>query len=245
MQQYSCILVDDDKWSLVDMRRNIPFEAHGFKIIGEYLNAQDAFAAIVDQAPDLVIADIRMGTMSGLDLVDTCRLKNSTCLFVIISGHSDFEYAQHALNSGVSHFLLKPIVASEGAQMLNKVRELLVSNESNEVVSDTTADKIIQYVRQNYHTRCSLDDLANHFHLNKSYLSELFKKETGKSFVRFRNEVRVEQAKVLLHRTDELISRVSQLCGFDDPGYFSSVFRLMTGYTPQQYRRSRYLSEQD
>lgn len=236
---FTCIIVDDDRWSLVDIRRNIPFEAEGFQVVGEYLNASDALNAIALSPPDLVVTDIHMGSMSGLDLIDEGRRRNFPSLFVIVSGHSDFIYAQKALNSGVCHFMLKPVVPSEGASMLTKIRNMLQGKGKAEASSDKQIDRIMHYVRQNYHKRISLEGVADHFHLNKTYLSEVFKKETGKSFVQFRNEVRIEQAKIFLLGTDQPISFISQACGFDDAGYFSTVFRNMTNETPQQYRSRR------
>ncbi len=239
MEKYTCIIVDDDKWALTDMRSNIAFDKAGFRLTGEYLNAKDALAAISANPPDLVITDIRMGETSGLDLVDECRRRGCPSLFVIISGHSDFEYAQRALNNGVCHFMLKPVDAGEGLRVLLKIRDLLANKNVAEVSHHGAMNDIMQYMRKQYHQRLTLEDVADHFFMNKTYLSELFKKETGKSFVQFKNEVRVERAKVLLRNTDELISTISQQCGFEDAGYFSTVFKLMTQLTPQQYRNEK------
>ncbi len=239
MEEYTCIIVDDDKWALTDMRSNIAFAKAGFRLAGEYLNAHDALQAITASPPDLVITDIRMGEISGLDLVEECRRKGISSLFVIISGHSDFGYAQRALNNGVCHYMLKPVDAGEGLRMLLKVRDLLTNKSVPEAIGHGAIDDIMQYMRQQYQQRLTLEDVADHFFMNKTYLSELFKKETGKSFVQFKNEIRVERAKVLLRNSDELISAISQQCGFEDAGYFSTVFKLMTHLTPQQYRNEK------
>lgn len=239
MEEYTCVIVDDDKWALTDIRSNIAFHQAGFRLVGEYLNAGDALAAIAAEPPDLVITDIRMGELSGLDLVEECRRRGIPSLFIVISGHSDFEYAQRALNDGVCHFMLKPVDAGEGLRMLYKVRDKLSSRNVPEASHHRAMDEIMGYMRKHYQERLALEDVADRFFMNKTYLSELFKKETGKSFVQFKNELRVERAKVLLRNTDELISNISQQCGFDDAGYFSTVFKLMTRLTPQQYRNEK------
>lgn len=240
MEEYTCILVDDDKWALTDIRKNIAFAQAGFCIAGEYLNARDALAAIKADPPDLVITDIRMGELSGLDLVEECQKAGIRSAFIVISGHSDFSYAQRALNSGVCHFMLKPVDALEGLRMLLKVRDRLQNKSVPDAPRHHAIDEIMQYMRTNYQQRLSLEDVADHFYMNKTYLSELFKKETGKSFVQFKNEIRVERAKVLLRSSDDLISSVSEQCGFEDAGYFSAVFKLMTQKTPQQYRNEKW-----
>ncbi len=240
MEEYTCIIVDDDKWALTDIRRNIAFPQAGFRIVGEYLNARDALKAIIADPPNLVITDIRMGDLSGLDMVEECQRQGIPSVFIVISGHSDFGYAQRALNSGVCHFMLKPVDAGEGLRMLLKVRDRLGNRNLPEASHYRAIDEIMHYMRRNYQQRLALEDVADHFFMNKTYLSELFKKETGKSFVQFKNEIRVERAKVLLRNSDELISSISQQCGFEDAGYFSTVFKLMTQQTPQQYRSEKW-----
>lgn len=240
MEEYTCILVDDDKWALTDVRKNIDFARAGFCIVGEYLNARDALAAIKAHPPDLVITDIRMGELSGLDLIEECQKAGIRSAFIVISGHSDFSYARRALNSGVCHFMLKPVDALEGLRMLLKVRDRLQNKSVPEAKHHRAIDEIMQYMRANYQQRLNLEDVADHFYMNKTYLSELFKRETGKSFVQFKNEIRVEHAKVLLRSSDDLISSISEQCGFEDAGYFSAVFKLMTQKTPQQYRNEKW-----
>lgn len=239
MEEYTCIIVDDDKWALTDIRSNIAFTQAGFRVVGEYLNAKDALKAIAAAPPDLIITDICMGEMSGLDMVEECRRQGIPSMFIVISGHSDFGYAQRALNNGACHFMLKPVDAGEGLRMLMKVRDRLTHKGVPEASHHRAMDEIMQYMREHYQQRLALEDVADHFYMNKTYLSELFKKETGKSFVQFKNEIRVERAKVLLRNSDELISSISQQCGFEDAGYFSTVFKLMTQLTPQQYRNEK------
>jgi AraC-like DNA-binding protein len=135
--------------------------------------------------------------------------------------------------------MLKPVDASEGLRMLLKVRDRLQNKNIPEAPHRRAIDEIMQYMRTNYQQRLGLEDVADHFYMNKTYLSELFKRETGKSFVQFKNEIRVERAKVLLRSSDDLISSVSEQCGFEDAGYFSAVFKLMTQKTPQQYRNEK------
>ncbi len=238
MQGFSCIIVDDDKWALVDMRSNIAFEQAGFELVGEYLNSQDALTSIIASPPDLVITDISMGGMNGLDLVEECHRLGSPSVFIVISGHSDFVYAQRALNIGVSHFMSKPVDAGEALYMLWKVRDqLLAKRDVTYVPQHRRMGEILQHIRKHFMEELTLDEMSERFFINKSYLSEMFKKETGKSFVHFKNELRIEHAKVLLRSTDVSINAISQQCGFRDAGYFATVFKASTSKTPQQYRK--------
>ena len=96
--------------------------------------------------------------------------------------------------------------------------------------------KIMKYIRGNYDRKITLDDIASQVYLSRSYISSLFKEETGNSLTAYINHVRVEQSKRLL--ADERISLVdiAGMCGFEDQSYFTRVFKRETGMPPNRYR---------
>ena len=99
--------------------------------------------------------------------------------------------------------------------------------------------KVMEYVKRNYATKISLDDVAKHVYLSRSYLSSVFKDETGYSLFNYINRVRVEKSKLyLLDNTISLVD-VAALCGFEDQSYFTKVFKKATGVSPKKYRDSR------
>jgi two-component system response regulator YesN len=93
----------------------------------------------------------------------------------------------------------------------------------------------LDILRKNYATEISLSSLADELHVNHSYLSRLFAKETGRTFLHWLNSIRVEEAKKLLDARGK-IYLVAEQVGFSGPKYFSQVFRRFTGFTPQEYR---------
>lgn len=99
--------------------------------------------------------------------------------------------------------------------------------------------KVMEYVKANYNKKLSLEEIARHVYFSRSYLSSLFKNETGSSLFAYINRVRVEKSKVLL--LDESISLldVAALCGFEDQSYFTKVFKKLVGVSPKRYRSSR------
>jgi len=96
--------------------------------------------------------------------------------------------------------------------------------------------KAIQYISQHYASPLSLQEVADHVHLNATYFSTLFKQSTGASFKDYLNMVRIEESKRLLANTDYSIINIAIATGFEDQSYFSKVFRKYTGLTPKQYR---------
>ena len=83
----------------------------------------------------------------------------------------------------------------------------------------------------------TLEEVANHVHLNPAYFSSLFKQSTGSSFKEYLNMVRIEESKRLLANTDYSVIDIAVASGFGDQSYFCRVFKKYTGLTPRQYRQ--------
>jgi len=99
--------------------------------------------------------------------------------------------------------------------------------------------KAISFINDNYADRIALQDVAKHTCLSPNYLSQLFKQETGKSFLEYLTHCRVEAAKKLLVQSNLTISEIAFKLGYDMPSYFSEVFKKSEGLTPSQYRKGR------
>lgn len=106
-----------------------------------------------------------------------------------------------------------------------------IPSKGNEIIK-----KAIRYISQNFSRSLTLDEVAEHVHLNSAYFSTLFKQSTGSSFKEYLNMVRIEESKRLLANTDYSIIDISLATGFEDQSYFSKVFKKYTGLTPKQYR---------
>lgn len=92
------------------------------------------------------------------------------------------------------------------------------------------------YIRQHYQENITLNSLAERFFLHPNYLSRLFKEKTGKNFVEYTTEIRIEHVKELLKNSDLKIVEICAMTGYDNPRYFSKVFKQITGMTPREYR---------
>ncbi|HYE10120.1 MAG TPA: response regulator [Patescibacteria group bacterium] len=97
-------------------------------------------------------------------------------------------------------------------------------------------NEIKLHIHNNYFTNISLRQIANEFFMNESYLSDLFKKETGVSFTSYLTKERMEKAKELLKQGDLKIYDISEMVGYSNPRYFNSVFKKYAGLTPFEYR---------
>ena len=96
--------------------------------------------------------------------------------------------------------------------------------------------KTMHYIRNNWKDKPALDDVAKYVYLSKSYLSMLFKQETGIGISEFTNQVRIEHSKKLLSTTDMSIASIAGECCFHDQSYYTKVFQKMVGVSPKKYR---------
>lgn len=111
---YKALLIDDEPWALEGIELMIDWQGLGFEICGTCGNGADGLAMIEQRRPDLVIADIRMPVMDGLEMIETWRSRGGwSPVFIILSGYSDFDYARKALKAGVCSYLLKPLDEEE------------------------------------------------------------------------------------------------------------------------------------
>ena len=96
------------------------------------------------------------------------------------------------------------------------------------------------YLEQHFVEYITLDDLEKRFHINKYYLTKLFKEEYNISIITYLNQLRVNKAKKLLRNSNQKIESISRICGIDDQGYFIRLFKRFEGMTPGDYRKQWY-----
>lgn len=123
---YKVVLADDETIALEGLRMLTDWEELGFEICGECENGEEALTAVTQCLPDLVVTDIRMPVIDGLELIKRVRQSGiEQPIFIVLSGYGEFEYAQTALRYGVRHFLLKPVIETEWEKVLANVTDEL------------------------------------------------------------------------------------------------------------------------
>lgn len=101
-------------------------------------------------------------------------------------------------------------------------------------------DQIQFYINRNYQKNITQEFIASLFYLNRSYLSQFFKKQTNKKFIDYLNEVRINKAKELLLHSDRKMYQIAKSVGYDNTKYFFRIFKKKTGFSPEQFRNQFY-----
>lgn len=240
----SVMLIDDEYWTLQGLEKLFDWERHGYAVTGAFEDAISALEAMTENAPDLVLTDIRMPEMNGLEMIRRAREAGVCSVFVVISGYSDFEYARGALKYGALDYLLKPVSYQEAEALLVRMDAHFDERASalpgpEPETSNEQFNALLQYMREHYAQRLQLKELAKAFFLNPTYCSELFNKKLGISFSRYLNQLRIDRCCTLLRTTVQSAEEIAAQVGFVDGTHFHKVFKSITGETPGQYRKKR------
>ncbi len=131
-------------------------------------------------------------------------------------------------------------------EKLEKIRDL---DRSRQVQSDAlspayskTVEKSLAYIRSHYKQNLSLEEICSHVAVSKNYFCYLFKREVGVSLWNYLTKIRLEQAKKLLEESEMKTYEISDAVGYDNPNYFSKVFKKFCHMSPNEYRRQQGLS---
>ena len=106
---YKLLIVDDEKQVREGLKRLLPWQDYGITIIGEAINGREArWESYEDQRPDIVLLDIQMPVMNGLELAKRIHGQYPECKFIVLSGYNDFARVREAMKYGAVDYLLKP-----------------------------------------------------------------------------------------------------------------------------------------
>ena len=209
----------------------------GFTVVGMAENGYDGLKMIQATEPDLVITDIQMPKMDGLEMIEKAREIGFEGPYVMLSSYGTIEYAQRAIRLGVKDYLLKPITISAIRELLTKIKEEMNGETQEEDYSaySGVVEEMIKVIQVDYGKHLSLDNFADKYKFSVQYLSNLFSRETGMTFSNYVKKVRMEKAKELIRTTDYKIYEIACLVGYPDQKYFSKVFREYCDVNPKQY----------
>lgn len=248
---YDVLIVDDEISIRKGLKILIDWNEYGYNVTGEAANGLEALNLMRDHSFHLLLADIRMPKLDGLELIkqiSQMKLKTKT---IIISGYKDFEYAKTAIELGVKNYILKPINQDSLVDTLKRVKKELDDENSKGSIKEeesrfsTLSDQdliiasIKKYILDNCYRDISLLSISHDFNYNPAYLGRLFSKLNGTSFRDYLNQCRVQKAVDMISEGKYKIFEISEMVGYRDLNYFCNIFKEITGSTPSEYKAKK------
>lgn len=242
---YTAIIVDDERLVLIDLKSTFSWNEFGFDLIGEFTKPLEAVEFIQKNKPDVVFTDIKMPKISGLQLMNIVKEFHPTCLFVVVSGYDEFDYAQKAMRNGAIDYCLKPIEPNDSKDVLKRVRQELdklkepfdpVLEKMKSTVNNADFENILTYINDNISHPLSLDEISERFFISKNYVCILFRKHLGTTFSHYISNTKMKYAEKLIKTTGLSFEQVSKAVGYKEYFYFSRIFKKTFGRSPREYK---------
>jgi YesN/AraC family two-component response regulator len=249
--------------------KTIDWEDNDITVSGVASNGLEAIQLIEKDVPDILLTDIRMPLMDGFRLILAIKDKYPKIKYIILTAHSDFNYAQNSIKLGVVDFILKPIDEEELMNAVKKAAKLVYEDNDrerkNQLVQSIMEDKLpnikrgdninidsnlknakiietaMEYIKNNIHTDITLNDVAEHVHFNSKYINVLFKKTVGESISKYIIKCKMELAVKLLKDPNIKVYEVCEKVGYKDQNHFRNIFTDFFKVSPSEYRKSRLL----
>jgi YesN/AraC family two-component response regulator len=241
------IIIVDDEPKIARGILKLVSEREGYKAVGIFCEAAEALAFIECNPVDVVITDIRMPEISGLELIQQIRRTNENVHIIILSGYADFAYAQKAIALGVTRYLLKPTNPEELIGALEDIRSLSHATapelEQPAQIQNLLVRNAVRYIEEKYANPFTLKRMAEELFVSPNYLCDLFKRHTGRNITEYLTDYRLRQAEKYLKQVACKVTDISKLVGYSDAKYFSTAFKKKFGMTPLEYRNRTYQGE--
>jgi two-component system, response regulator YesN len=229
------ILVVEDEAIIRQGLRVLLEQVIGGYQVTEAKSGEEGISLFHQRIPHLIITDIRMGGMNGLTFISKVRQVSESIPVIILSGHSDFEYARTAMRYSITDYLLKPINRVELSETISNIFK---EEEKEKAVTSVQFQKILKYIDDHLSHEITLKHIADYVYLNPQYIGQLFKTELNQTYTDYITVERLKRAKQLLKTTSLKVYEVAQLSGYKSPKHFMTVFKQEVGTTPVQYRKS-------
>lgn len=251
---YKVVLVDDDAIVIEFLKKVIPWHDFGFQVVASFQDSSAALEYMLENPYDVLITDIGMPKLNGIELIGQLKKSNIHSYNVILSCHDEFTFAQQAIKLEAYDYILKESMEENNIiDLLKRLKKKLdqerYSNQNviaTKLIEISTRNEDVlkaqKFVECHLEKKISLTEVAAHLHLNSSYFSRMYKKETGEGFVEYVTRMKMEKAVELLDQSIKSVEQIAYELGFESKSYFFKTFKRFYGLSPKSYKYKDRLS---
>ncbi|MEH7115449.1 response regulator [Neobacillus niacini] len=246
---YEVVLVDDDVIVIEFLMKVIPWQEYGYQVVASFQDSNEALTFLRGNPYDVLITDIGMPKLNGIELIEQLKNSNINSYNIILSCHDEFTFAQQAIKLEAYDYILKESMEESNIialleRLKNKLDQEHYTNHQHVKVTkllertykNDDVLKAQKYVQTHLGEKISLTEVAAHLHLNSSYFSRMYKKETGEGFVEYVTRVKMEKAIELLDHSIKSVEVIAYELGFESKSYFLKIFKRFYGLSPKLYK---------
>ncbi len=245
------MIVDDEKYVRMGIKNDTDWALIGCEVVAEASNGEMALEMAGEFRPDLVISDIKMPKMDGIELAGKLLEKYPDTKVIFLTAYNEFEYARQAVRLGVSDYLLKPFQDGELEGAIQRLLHLhpnapavqteleneLIPLKRKEEIENRYVQTAIEYIEKNYSDKdFSIGKLSEAMSVSEGHISRLFKAETEISINNYLTRYRIRKAMDYLKDVQSKVYEVAEKVGYQDIAYFSNTFKKLVGTSPSEYQ---------
>ncbi len=239
---YSVLILDDNRPMALQVFRMIPWEEIGCQVVGVLHDGIAGQEAIRKMKPDLIVSDIEMPGLSGLQMMETARVHIPNSQIIFISAYEKFHYAHQAIKLGACDYLVKPFTQADLRHSIDKAIAALdlAQQEQEELTKRSYSpqmERVMAYLETQACGSVSLEMVADHFQMSQSKLGRLIKKETNMRYTELVAKLRIQKSKELLAIPSLHVADIAEQVGYSDYLTFYKVFVRCEKISPTDYRK--------
>ena len=243
------VVVEDEELVRKGIVLTVDWAGAGCAVVGEAANGEEGLEVIRRYRPDLIVTDIRMPKLDGIEMLRRLREEGNRAHVVFLTAYSDFSYAQSALKLGAADYLLKPFHDGELEETIARIRSRAqaaapaapaapVLPEGQGPEKSKYVREALTYLSEHYNDPdISVSSVARSLGVSDGHLSHVFKKETSYTLSAYLTNYRMHKATELLRDCRVKVYEVAESVGYRDITYFSSAFKKSVGMSPSEYQK--------
>ena len=240
---FKLLIVDDENMVRLGFEKLIKWENYGIDLCYSCSNGKEALTYILNNHIDILITDIKMPIMDGIELLNELSSRNMLpTVTLVLSAFDEYQLIRNCFKLNIDDYLLKSNYdeSSVASSILKILNDKLAINDKPEVTQTYSYEisKVLDFLNKNYHNNITLKTLSETVNYSEAYLSHLFSNELGVTIIEYLNKLRIEKARIFLDTTSFKVYEIAIKVGFQNTEHFSRLFKKYVGMSPKKYKQT-------